>query len=513
MAGSRNGVSVPDFGNFHDQFLLSRSGMGGPPGWAVRSFGGWHLATHPRLPVVRLLDPSGREAGFALGHLIDPDGHIVRGDLTVCSVEDAGAEASIERTVYLYGGRFAFLFLGPGLPRVYLDPVGSLAAVWCGQRGRIASTVGLLLFDEPGHPYFQIPQDSFPVHRPNQFYPAGLTPVPDVFRLLPNHYLDLGIWAARRHHPKVGYAAVSPGDVPRLAATVHQIARRQIGAAIRARGGAYVTLTAGKDSRKVLACAREFLDDIEVVTFSYPMARFGNSQHVDLEIATGLARRFGLRQRILRIEGPFPPELYTQYLDRIGRAGGKGKARDFFAGPMAQLDLSRAWLSGFSGEVGSWHQYAKRHPRDRRPDAVSLLRIMGLPAMEGFTEAIDRWLSGLPQGDTTFCLDMLQFEFRVGSWACPHLYGGAPFQMNLLPFCHRDAYDAMLSVPEYYRHDYRFSKALIELAWPELLSLPINRYPGWRHWAGHGIRRVVAWRRSTSKWFARRRKRRAARTV
>lgn len=480
------------------------SGFREPAGWAARTLGGWHLATHPSLPVLRLLDPSGRQVGFAVGHLIGPDGDIIRRDLVMEAFEGACGEDALERFVYRFGGRYAFLFLAPELSRVYLDPAGSLATVWSGQRGRVASTTGLLLLDEPGHPFFQIPRDAFPAERRNQFYPAGLTPVADVFRLLPNHCLDLGAWAARRHHPKAAHVAVSSDAIPGLAATVHQIAQRQIGAAVRACGGAYVTLSAGKDCRKVLACARAFIGDIEVVTFSSRAARFGTSEHIDVEIAKGLARRFGLRHRVLRVGGPPPSGLQEQYLDRIGRAGGKGKARKFFAGTSAALDLSRAWLPGFSGEVGSWHQYIRRHPRDTRPNPASLLGLMKLPATDVFAEAIERWLCALPDGDTTFCLDMVQFEFRVGSWACPHLYGAAPFRMQILPFCHRDAYDAMLRVPASHRQDYRFAKSVVESGWPDLLSLPINQYAGWMRWADYGLRGIVAARRFISEWGARR---------
>lgn len=475
---------IPGVAAFHDQFLLSAAPLEPPAGWQTLAAAGWHLLAHPALPVARLRTADGVEAGFAVGHLIDRGGRLARRQIALPFAAAQAGAAEVERYLYGFGGRFAAIVLLPGFERVYVDSLASLATVWCGERRRVASTTSLLLHDEPGHPLFRRGPREFPGNRPNQFFPADPTAAPGVRRLLPNHRLDLATWSAARHHPAAPYEEAARAEIPGLVATFHQVVRRQVGAAIEECGGGYLALTAGYDSRRLLACARDFVDRLECVTLHGRAGRRDRGNDVDVHVASALAARAGFRHRLLPV-ARVPPEVAGDYLRRIGYAGGAGKAAKFFMPPLHRLDLTRLWMTGHGGGRCRG-RHVHRPSADGRATAERILEVLRLPQGRGFREAVERWLEGAPGGSPGFHLELAFVELQVGGWASPHLYGTAPFRANLLPLTHREAIDAVLGVPASYRAAGDFDRDLFRLAWPELLDLPFNDYGGLRRWADRG---------------------------
>jgi hypothetical protein len=109
---------------------------------------------------------------------------------------------------------------------------------------------------------------------------------------------------------------------------------------------------------------------------------------------------------------------------------------------------------------------------------------MKLPSSERLQEAMRAWLRELPDLPFSTLLDFVYLEHRLGCWAAPHLYGAAPFAVNLTPFSHRDIFDSMLRLPSAYRRGKALGGDIISATWPELTSLPYNDYPGIRRLIG-----------------------------
>jgi hypothetical protein len=111
-------------------------------------------------------------------------------------------------------------------------------------------------------------------------------------------------------------------------------------------------------------------------------------------------------------------------------------------------------------------------------------------------EALADWLDELPDLPLSTLLELAFVELRLGCWAAPHFYGGAPFSINLAPFSHREIFDILIRLPAAYRRNKVAATDIISTTWPELLGLPLNEYPGLRgmigpsSWIGHSKRRV-----------------------
>ena len=125
-------------------------------------------------------------------------------------------------------------------------------------------------------------------------YPLGLTPRDGVERVLPNHFLDLSDWTLVRRWPTA--PLVFDADPVTVQHMVGEVTRRAIAALARDHV-LQSPLTAGRDSRALLACARGMADRMTLFTAELPRELVGWR---DVTVATAIARRFGLRHVVLR---------------------------------------------------------------------------------------------------------------------------------------------------------------------------------------------------------------------
>lgn len=464
----------------YDQFTLSRGARPHPDGWTRRTSGPWVLATSPTLPATPLQDGTGEVAGWLLGWVFGPDGEPLHehGTLPLDAVVDAGGD--VEERLYRFAGRWACVLLGER-PRVHLDPAGSLAAVYSEQEQTLASTTTALSFGDRA-------LGDRHAHRtlgPGEYHPAGVTSDPKVRRLLPNHRLDLGTWEAQRHWPPAPVPRVDASDAEALQARQETIAAglREHVEALAARYRLVLPLTAGRDSRMLLAAARHVLDRCTFVVFDYRDARRADVAH-----ARVVARRHGLRLRVLPLH-EVDDAAARDYLERVGYDANEGKAGDFDLAARA-LPMDHAWVTGFAGEVGRG-AYWKSATIPPEPTADELLTLIRLPPDPVHRDALAAWQAQVPHQDVHELLDLAYLEHRVGCWASPQLYGAAPFALNTMPVNQRSVFTAMLEIPPSLRVHQRYDPPAIRVNWPELADLPYERAPGPRGWP-HALRTGVA---------------------
>src|SRR5216110_2784230 len=127
----------------YGQFILFKSDQrAAPRGWNVETLGGWTLASHPKLPAHAIHTNDGH-VGWLIGFAADLGGALVTTDVHWRD------DAQVEESIYRYGGRFACVIITPQLARLYLDPCGSLAAVYSIDRPIVGSTSTVLSLDNP----------------------------------------------------------------------------------------------------------------------------------------------------------------------------------------------------------------------------------------------------------------------------------------------------------------------------------------------------------------------------
>jgi hypothetical protein len=448
------------------QFVLSRHAQAAPDGWPARALRGWTLATHPRLPVADLRMLDGAPAGWVVGYPV-VDGTLCPPTVGI-PTEAATNAAALDEALYRLGGRFLAVVLTDAFERVYLDACGSMSAVYSGEAGTVASTPGW--FDDRAHPWDEELIRFLNMPTSGLWYPFGLTPRRNVLRIIPNHFLDLNTWATTRHWPSAPFAEGDPRElVPRIAETI----RATIGAAAHAYP-LHMSLTAGRDSRLLLACARDRLDRTRFFTFARERAT------ADTHIARALARRFGLDHVTLPIE-PATPAQQAEWLARVGHSVSGDIAH--MHPTLRRLDPGRALLPGMAGEVGRAFYWRAGDTATTllRPEA--LVARCHLPANERIVAGATAWLGELAGHSTFTILDLLYIEQRLGCWGGPQQYGGEPWSAaQLFPLAQRAIFAAILALPPEYRAGERLPADICWLAWPELLELPFNQFSGWQRY-------------------------------
>jgi hypothetical protein len=473
------------------QWLVARDAAVLPPRWQRRTLAGLHFAAHPDAHVCAL---HARD-GAPLGWLLEPLAYLQRdrdtapeGSLTLPVGPDAGA-AEIEAALYgrgadgwtegdgLEGGNWVAIVAGSGaapLRRVYQG--GGHSIVYSPAAG-IAATSHNLIPDVRRDEALSRAVD--PLAR-NGFYGFGLTAFRGVRRLLPNHYLDLDAVRAVRHWPREGFEPRIAGEAGAAAMVDH--ARRVLRALAERYPNFLVPLSAGRDSRAVLACLRPFAGNPPPQLHLFTSVRADRGSVIDGQIAVRLARIAGLQHEIRRIRrhATEPADVRRAFV-LIGEA----KSGSILAAPGRESREplpGQLALPGMTGETARAYYWPRMRAEPELTPA-SLARHVGMPAIDPVVEAAAQWLDGLPPGvrdDRADILALAHVEQKVGCWDATtrYLFPG-PNRANMSLMGTNLGLQTMLRLPVDYRAQGLLQQDMIAYGWPELLRLPFNEPVGW----------------------------------
>jgi hypothetical protein len=447
------------------QFLLAKAEVPLLASWSKQQIGPWILHWHPRLPVTEIRSNVGIRVGWLMGLALGTEGLALPPVWHLSfDCDEVAAADRFESELDSLGGRFAAVFLTSRTKRFYLDASGSLATVYCQDHQAIASSCNLI--PEIG----DMQQDlvlvrAFELAQRDGYFPFGLTPWFHITRLLPNHYLDLSSWTAERHWPKsrMGNCTGSLEETVRdIAALIEAFI-----SGVAKLAPLQIPLTAGYDSRVLLACSRPSLPSICFTTTAIP----DFSARVDCASARRIAKRFDLDYAVTTWRDATSEEI-EKWLYRTGNCVVDRITRG--AGTDEQLDLTRIALLGISGEIGRGYYWQPDDFPSRPLSCDELLRRFHFPAVDVVLQEAADWMNRLPASDLLEQLDLFAIEQRLGCWAGPSMYGPTRARFVTYPFNSRRIFEKMLSLPHNYRREERLPKDLIRLKWPELLEFPFN---------------------------------------
>jgi len=460
---------VFDYSCLIGQFVVSAAENRAPSPWISDRVGDWFLGRHPALPVIQLLAAEGRPLGWMLGYPISEDGRLLsNGETLKLPVQTLASTEALEAFIYSFGGRFAVAVLDPRQPRFYLDSYGSLSAVYCAHQRMVASTPNLIPYDEhSGDRVELIKAIGFPYRQGS--YPLGLTPRYAVERILPNHYLDLSDFRTVRHWPRQPLAEGAP--VAEAVAEIATLVKRNI-AAVVANTPTYLRLTAGQDSRMLLACARGVADRLELIT-----AEIGDDlSSMDCDIAKRIARRLGLKHHVLPMKTATESDL-QEWLFRVSNSVGQVRGWQS-ATTFKSLAGGHANLLGIGGELARGYWWQDDYTGTTAIGPQRLIELCNCPVMKEPLARARAWLETVPAGNTFQTLDLFMVEQDCGCWAGVFPYADADSGFMLFPLCHRPILERMLTLPVSYRRSGRLPRDIIAREWPALLEWPMNQPTG-----------------------------------
>ena len=312
-------------------------------------------------------------------------------------------------------------------------------------------------------------------------------------RLLCNHRLELDAWSASRHWPAVAPRRAE-NEADALAALSSAV--RNNLRVILDNFRAALALTGGGDSRTLLSLVQD--RRAELVTY---IVQVGSpNSELDVHLSNMIAKRFGLDHRVLSPPPP-DPEFERQWHFRCGHVRGGMNSHIYTA--LHRLGDREAIIDGLGAEVGRCFFWKQSDTAVTPLNAEAITRRFGMPLRSEFVEATDRWLAEVPKGDAFYTLDLAYHELRSCAWAYADSYVD-PTLLHFSPFSSRQAVMAMYELPISAKRGQGFTRPIIELNWPELSTVPYNKYGDARDWLRVAKRalRIYSVRKKLRKIFA-----------
>jgi hypothetical protein len=453
------------------QFILGPESPLADPAWTTTTVAGrFCLASHPDLTVTQVAG-SGAELTL-VGAILDPDapersdGEVIEALLPAAIDEDA-----LHQALRRMGGRWAlFVAAEGGAPYVFHDPCGlrqlvhvpTQGGVWCASEPQLLARQLSLAADPAAMRFLDSP---YARSYAEFWWPGTTTPFVGAVQLLPNHALELTTGRVRRYWPKTPWPRQSLTDAAEEAAHLLQ----GIVEAAAFRFPLAIELTAGVDSRVVLAAARRTVNDAYVYTLTNP--DLGLAER-DAVAAEQLAVVAGVTHHRIACPSTMDPAFAAFYCHNTATAHETWGAT--VEGLLGQFPAEHVTLSGSCSEIAR-RGYRRIHP----VDPAGLARLENMVTDPFPMTAIADWLADarqIPFSSDEVLVELYYWEARLGRWLGSAHSEFDVAQETLAPFNCRAVAETLLGVdiPDRDPPASLVHKRIIELLWPELLAIPFN---------------------------------------
>ena len=294
-------------------------------------------------------------------------------------------------------------------------------------------------------------------------WPLYATPYRGIKRLLPNHLYDKG--RVVRIHPSESFFY---GSVSERTKAVLALLKNMVNAAGQ-RTNLAVTLTAGWDSRLVLAACDEMKDKIDVVTLKYHHIP---DDHIDIQISKQLCEKYGYVHKILpckALDAEFV-EAYKKHSEN---------AHEYWM-QMAQCVRDYGyddwlWTKGSCNEVG---RNSSGILYNWQVSARILSKLYGILSCDYSKTIIREWMKGAQNyaAETKYSvLDLFYWEHRLGSWLAECLNEADVVGETFTPFNVRAYFELIkgVTISERISPNYKFFEDVLKVSGMDL-SIPVN---------------------------------------
>jgi len=437
-----------------------------------------YLSAHPELNVVHRASADGSLT--LLGYILNPnqpeadDGTII--DQLLGKMHAAKDISDIIQSTETLGGRWILI---AGLKDKWLlfsDPCGYRAAhytahpgendFWCASQPGLFPFVMNLIEDPDAIDYLDTNKYE---HWGNKEYifPGDSSIYKEIKHLLPNHYLNLISGEVKRHWPNKPLEATDFNDC------VEESSRFLINTmqAIAKRFRLSLALTAGRDSRLILASSKKIAEQIHYFTGIYWTC---NKNSPDIVIPAKLLSQLNLKHQAIHCPKKMSPSFTKIYNANVTPA--HEVYGTIAQGFYAKLPQDRVMLKGNAIPIvkGAFHSYRQN---DRITPSV-FAQIMKVSDSVFALNSTLEWLNGAQNSIYNIdIMDLFQWEIQEGNWqAMSQLEWDLVTKEIFVPYNNRYLITLMLGVEKTQRiePEYRLHEALIRKMWPELLELPIN---------------------------------------
>ena len=434
------------------------------------------LQVHPDLGCYKVV--SQNKWIVLLGFIVDPD-NIQDNNTDIINKLLNGSKhyTDIIQKSNRFGGRW-ILIINDGEHKIilndaiglrqifYSDPSLLKNGIWCASQPALIGHKLDLTLDKEAIVFADSHQ-----FRTNTDYrwPGNRSQYKEVLRLLPNHFLDLDDGKVTRFWPDKNLVEL-PMDL-----AIEKIAQKMQGLleAVSRRYDLSISVTAGIDSRLVLAASKKIKEDVNFATIRQIDKP---EDHPDITISSQMLQMNGLSHDVLKsslvIDNNFS-DLFTRHNFLSHHIN----LYDAYA-YLKHYNLRKTVVTGSGSEIARDNYRRKLNLSRKQPITVSgLVRLFGMQDSSFVKDSFESWLSGITEPYNIDVMNLCQWELSHGTWLANNcLEYDLAWNDIFTPYNCRDLLVDFLSVNETYRIGPRYSlhRAIIQHLWPELLEVPVN---------------------------------------
>jgi hypothetical protein len=285
---------------------------------------------------------------------------------------------------------------------------------------------------------------------------------PRIKKVLPNHFLKINDRSVNR----IEYYFTGPDNQNDILDFAKSVLTGSLDA-IHKRDEVIQPITAGWDTRILLAASRELADKTKYYLFDNPDEKF-----VDRIVATNLSKKLGFEFSLIE-----PDPLKEEFADTFKKRFAVPRILEKTA--HIQWHYYNSQKSGIININGNGGEVARCYynSKTRNGTIDDITTITGFSSI--FKNDIAEWISeSRTFSDTSGIgnLDLFYWEHRMGNWGSMF-----PFEQDIAieefsPFNNKNLLYSILKIKSSDRRppDYKFFRELILHLWPETLIEPIN---------------------------------------
>ena len=460
---------------FRRQFLLGPIDSIGLQGWRrQRVTEDHHLSVHPDLELTHVSD--GEKSLTLLGFILDPENPSQdnTGILQELLHEDwkNGNPAMLTAR---FGGRWAMVVHdrtrtiifhdATGMRQVYYGTtiVEGQVHVYCGsQPGLIAETLKLSLDAEAVDYIRSKGNNDLEVY----WIPGHSSQYSQIRALLPNHLLDLKTgttlryWPTEKLEPVVYQHAVDEG--------LRQL--RGLMTSARRRYALAIAMTAGWDSRLMLALTAEFAAQVHFFTLVYPGS---GKDSRDVRVPNRLLKRLKLKHHLIG----YPKRIDDSFRNILKRNSSSIHVA-YCADAQAMHDLypsDRVCVTGDVAEIVK-NYHGNSNPGTDNISACDLARLSKIGDHPFGIAALQSWISSVVNSHGIGILNLFCWEQMAGRWQAHIRSEYDIVQESFAPLNCRNLLVVLLGANESHRSapGFELFRQIIQNSWSEVLAVPIN---------------------------------------
>lgn len=457
---------------YRRQFILSTEPRHALPDSKKVLVGGrYHLSAHRDLELTHV-EASGKSLTL-LGFALDPDRPDADNEQILLRLAgDLGNGKNIFAPIETLGGRWVMivhdgtdtkvLHDATAQRRIYFTRHEASEGILCGSDPAVmAAQLGLTMDPDAVDFIRSRKTEDYEIY----WMPGDTSLFSGIKALLPNHFLSLSNGSTCRFWPA---KPLQPINHDQALAECGRLLMGQMESA-RKRYSLAIPMTAGWDSRLVLALNQPQPDDIYAFTLAYPHLPVGSR---DVAVPARLLGKLGIPHHVI----PYPATINEPFKAIFllnNESANTAYCRDIEALHDC-YPCGRVCVTGDAAEIVKCY-YERKRPKSEPISAVELAELSGLGKHPFAVKAFADWLEnvGSPAIDL---LDLFCWEQMAGRWQSKIRAEYDMVQDSFSPLNNRSLLSIMLSVNISSRRgpEFRLFADLIEKLWPEVLSEPIN---------------------------------------